>query len=440
MGYDKGAKQLQRFGHSSHWLILKDLTHKIPEEWIKTNLTLFADDTCAHCVFNSLSNLQEHLTYIGILFDILEEYGMQINVSKTAALLKGMGSDLNKANRLVVKRTPQGSFLLIPRQGGMKTPIRLKSSHLYLGIMISYHNYERLSMDSRISAARKTSSIIHRWIYTRGGLTLNQKARLWFQCVYPCLTTGILAVGISQHTLASFDAYCMKSLRSIFHAPVHLDHIPHHRFLTMHRLKDPLKTLYKLCKTTLQREQARHHRLDTTDILQSWTPEHLQQCLQQLELCIQSRRQSASSSISVFPYCCHHCDLQVEIQVGLQAHLSKTHHDIPGQLRSFIPETDLQEGLPTCKRCHKTFTSWSALKHHIEYRCNLPLPQVRATEQMELQSQFAGFIDAPTELAEASSLCDYFSRYCSICLQFHGTDQSIKNLIGSSFIHRSFLK
>ena len=107
--------------------------------------------------------------------------------------------------------------------------------------------------------------------------------------------------------------------------------------------------------------------------------------------------------------------------------MSKKHHDIPGQLRSFIPETDLQAGLPTCKRCYKPFTSWSAMKHHIEYRCNLPLPQVRATEQMELQSQFAGFIDAPMELAEASSLCDYFSRYCSICLQFHGTEHSLKS-------------
>ena len=407
--------------------ILKELTRKIPADWIKNNLTLFADDTCAHCIFTSISTLQEHLKYIGILFDTLEEFGMTVNVSKTAAILKGMGSALNKANRLVVKRTPQGSFLMIPRQGGMKTPIRLKSSHLYLGIIISYHNYERLSMDSRIAAAKKTSSIIHRWIYTRGGLTLHQKARLWYQCVYPCLSAGVLAVGLNQDTLASFDAYCMRSLRCIYHAPVHLDHVPHHRFLTLHRLKDPLKTLYKLCKTTLQREQDRHHRLAITDILQSWTPDHLQQCMQQIELSIQSRRQSVSSLTSVFPYCCHHCDLQFETQVGLQAHLSKKHHDIPGQLRSFIPETDLQPGLPTCKRCYKPFTSWSALKHHIEYRCNLPLPQVRATEQMELQSQFAGFIDAPMELAEASSLCDYFSRYCSICLQFHGTEHSLKS-------------
>ena len=148
--------------------------------------------------------------------------------------------------------------------------------------------------------------------------------------------------------------------------------------------------------------------------------------MQQLELCIQSRRQSVSSSTSVFPYCCHHCDLQFETQVGLQAHLSKTHRDIPGQLRSFRPATDLQAGLPTCKRCQMSFTTWSALKHHIEFRCNLPLPQVQATEPMELQSQFASFIEAPTELADASSLCEYFSRYCSICLQFHCTDRSLK--------------
>ena len=308
----------------------------------------------------------------------------------------------------------------------MKTLIRLKSSHLYLGIIISYHNFEKLSMDSRLAAAKKTSSIIHRWIYSRGGLTLHQKARLWYQCVYPCLSAGILAVGINSHTLATFDAYCMRSLRCIFHAPVHLDHIPHHQFLATHRLKDPLTTLHKLCKTTLQREQDRFHRLEDTDILKSWTPDHLQQCMQQLELCIQSRRQSVSSSTSVFPYCCHHCDHQFETRVGLQAHLSKTHHDIPGQLRSFRPATDLQAGLPTCKRCQMSFTTWSALKHHIEFRCNLPLPQAQATEPMELQSQFASFIDAPNELAEARSLCEYFGRYCSICLQFHCTDRSLK--------------
>ena len=406
--------------------ILKALTQKIPESWIKSNLTLFADDTCAHCIFTSLCTLQDHLKNIGILFDTLEGYGMVINVGKTAAILKGMGSALNRANRLVVKRTPQGSFLQIPRQNGMKTLIRLKSSHLYLGIIISYHNFEKLSMDSRLAAAKKTSSIIHRWIYSRGGLTLHQKARLWYQCVYPCLSAGILAVGINSHTLATFDAYCMRSLRCIFHAPVHLDHIPHHQFLATHRLKDPLKTLHKLCKTTLQREQDRFHRLEDTDILKSWTPDHLQQCMQQLELCIQSRRQSVSSSTSVFPYCCHHCDHQFETRVGLQAHLSKTHHDIPGQLRSFRPATDLQAGLPTCKRCQMSFTTWSALKHHIEFRCNLPLPQAQATEPMELQSQFASFIEAPNELAEARSLCEYFGRYCSICLQFHCTDRSLK--------------
>ena len=71
-------------------------------------------------------------------------------------------------------------------------------------------------------------------------------------------------MAVDQHTLASFDAYCsycMRSLRCIYHAPVHLDHIPHHRFLAMHHLKDPLKTLHKLCQTTLQREQERHHRI-----------------------------------------------------------------------------------------------------------------------------------------------------------------------------------
>ena len=126
--------------------------------------------TLAHTVFSPVFAIsKDHLKNIGILLDTLEEYGMVINVDKTAAILKGMGSALNRANRLVVKRTPQGSFLQIPRQNGMKTLIRLKSSHLYLGIMISYHNFEKLSMDSRLAAAKKTSSILHRWILFQRG-------------------------------------------------------------------------------------------------------------------------------------------------------------------------------------------------------------------------------------------------------------------------------
>ena len=406
--------------------ILEELATKIPKQWLLAYLTIFADDTCAHCTFSSFPELQLHLQYIGILFDTLENYGLQINVDKTAVLFKGMGSDLCKATRLVVTRTKQGTYLKIPRQNGMKTLIRLKSSHIYLGIMISYHNFVRLTMDSRVAASKKTSSIIHQWIYNRGGLTFKQKIKLWYQCVYPCLTAGILAVGLNQQSLNTFDAYCLRCLSSIMHSPVHLDHIPHHQFLSRHKIKDPLKTLHKLCLKTLKNESYRYHHLASDDILQAWTPDHLEQCLQQIELCIQTRRQQAGLSTLVHPYTCHHCGLPFETIVGLQAHLSKKHRDIPGQLRSFNPATDLQAGLPTCRRCHSHFTSWWALKHHVEYRRTLPLPQASATATMELQSQFSSFVDAPVELADATTLCTTFQKYCSICLQFYGTDHSLR--------------
>lgn len=215
--------------------ILVDLADKMPKQWLLAYLTIFADDTCARCTFSSLPELQLHLRYIGSLFDTLESYGLQINVDKTAALFKGIGSELRKATRLVVTRTKQGTYLKIPRQDGTKTLIRLKSSHIYLGIMVSYHNFVRLTMDSRVAAAKKTPSIIHKWIYSRGGLTTKQKIRLWFQCVYPCLSAGLLAVGLNQQSLNTFDAYCLKCLRGIFHSPVHLDRIPHHQFLSQHK-------------------------------------------------------------------------------------------------------------------------------------------------------------------------------------------------------------
>lgn len=190
-------------------------------------------------------------------------------------------------------------------------------------------------------------------------------------------------------------------------------------------MKDPLKTLHTLCQRTLRRETSRYYQLASGDILQTWTPDHLEQCLQQIEQCIQSRRQLAGTPTLAHPYTCH-CGLPFETTVGLQTHLSKKHHDTPGQLRSFNPASDLQAGLPTCRRCNSHFTSWWALKHHVEYRCSLPLPRETATANMELQSQFSSFLDALHELAVATTLCTTFQRYCSICLQFHGTIHSLR--------------
>ena len=63
-------------------------------------------------------------------------------------------------------RTQQWSFLKIPRANGTFTKIKLVRSFKYLGVMLSYHNFERETMQLRLKHSEQTSHQLHRWLYT----------------------------------------------------------------------------------------------------------------------------------------------------------------------------------------------------------------------------------------------------------------------------------
>ena len=306
---------------------------------------------------------------------------MTINFTKTAALLQCRGSQLSKFNSKYLHRTKNGTFLRVPRGNGTCTEIQLKSSHMYLGVMLSYRNSRQLTMKCRIAASRKSESVMHKWIFTHKGFSRCQKVKLWFQCIFPCLTAGILAAGVDQTTLQQFDSFSLHSLRKIFRQPVHLELLSHADFIARFRLRDPLLMLRKLCNKMIIRQQQRVQVLTPQDILQTATVDHLTDCLLQIDRCLAHRRSPVGPSIKENPFQCHLCSATFLTIRGLNEHLVKSHQDLTGKLRPFQPEADLTAGVPTCSRCGKTFTTWAATRHHVEYRCLLPAPVIPWSEK-----------------------------------------------------------
>ena len=332
--------------------MLITLGAEVTDNWICQFLTLYADDICAHMDFWNERELKEHLHRLGKLFDVLESYGMTINTDKTAALFKCIGKQKNKITGQHIRRTKEGAFLLIPRGDGTKTPIKLKSSHMYLGIMVSYRNHSSQTINCRVAAARKSVGLLHPWLFGKRGLQRFQKVKLWYQCIFPCLTAGLLATGVDQQTLTQFDVFSLKSLRRIYKQPVHLDHVSHQDFLIQHRIRDPMQALRKLCIKTLQRESHRTQHLSAVDILSSWTPDHLLTCLWNIEHSLISRRHRIGSTTQDAPYQCHLCEKVFLTVPGLHEHISKSHKESQGQLRSFRPEVDLQRVGPRRNNLH----------------------------------------------------------------------------------------
>ena len=230
-----------------------------------------------------------------------------MNLEKTVILFKCTGSFQARVLRKYTRRTKNGVFILIPRKDQTDTWIQLRSSHLYLGIQISYNNFHKKTIESRIAAAKKATGILNPWLFSKRGLSMREKVALWYKTIFPCLTSGLLATGFTGNTLDLFDAFCVVQLRRILRQPVHLDHVPNRQFLVQHGIKDPLQVLLKLAKKNLYNETCRHEHTQYPDILANWQPDHLQQCISLKSSCIQRRKQEVTPSTIEASFHCHLC-------------------------------------------------------------------------------------------------------------------------------------
>ena len=230
--------------------------------------TLFADDGCFHEAVRSLSELRTLLVYLGRVLDVLEAADMKVNLDKTTALLRLVGPLSNKAQSLFVKRGKQGgAWLKIPCANGTFTHIRLVAQFQYLGATISYFNFERQTMLTRLKAGDKTSQQLTRWLHTTKGFNQPQKLRVWRQCVYACFRYSLIPIGFAEQSLKLFDVACFKHLRRICRVPAFLHRNTHSEFLSQYNLPDPLELLLSFCRQAEQRDTQRRLRLPANDIL-----------------------------------------------------------------------------------------------------------------------------------------------------------------------------
>ena len=103
--------------------LLAELQHRTSLAWGHDVLTLFADDFLLQCFFSSEDELHLHLKYCGILFDLLEAFGLTIKVSKTT-VYSLTGKHTERIQTKLLKFHADGWFLQLPRANGVVTLLR----------------------------------------------------------------------------------------------------------------------------------------------------------------------------------------------------------------------------------------------------------------------------------------------------------------------------
>ena len=198
------------------------------------NLTLYADDFCAHRLFTSEAELNELIVSLGQFLDIIADAGLELNLAKTTATLRMKGILHNKMMHRHVVRNKQGAFLKIPRRDGTVTLVRLVKSFRYLGVCISYYNFEKDTMLLRIKHSEQVSQQLHRWLFSSQIMSIRQKMKLWMQCTFSCLKYGLIATGFTEQTLLMFFKFCLKQWKRIYREPTFITKTSHISFLVRH--------------------------------------------------------------------------------------------------------------------------------------------------------------------------------------------------------------
>ena len=371
--------------------VMSMIGQHVPEEWVRDQLTLFADDVLGQWTFHSERDLTFMLQCMDAIFNVLEAFGMKVNVQKSSLLIQVKGrvaAEWLKARTRTVKgvktfvtATPQGRILSIP----------IVQQTKYLGIMLSYHNPAKHTVAYRLRQAEAQRRRLQKVLQGKHVLSIKQRVQLWKACIWTSLQHGLNAVGVGWEELRLIRSCCARQLRAISSSPVHITHEStearfkrlgfeephlllqkrmHTLSTTLTNSTDPMMNMTALINTVqqnqLQLEQAiRHWQNFKIRQTPDATPD-------QGTLLLPGEGgmwlQPVATSKGVLPaqFMRPQCLLFfVDMRMLKKHHVES--HGIPLEplLRNFDRFLHSKDDMPTCRHCEHEFQTWQALQGHI---------------------------------------------------------------------------
>ena len=397
--------------------LLEHFCQVIQSTWAQEHVTIFADDIHAGAPFESLLELQQTLVTFGQMLDVIEHKGLRLNVQKSCALLIMKGKHCTRQYHAFTRCTKEGFCLVIPRQGGKETLFRLHSQTQYLGIVLTYTNWEERTLTHRIQSARVAFHRLKKWLQSKSRLTLKQKLLVWKSTVISTLMFGLFTVGITPTGLARISSIFMQQLRCIHQASCYMNRISHQDFLHQYHLEPPLVYLWKRGLAELTGVRARNRSTFQHDITK---PLRLVTLDDALDLIQMSLTGPAPRDIMDQMHTCDRCSGTFPSLKSLHAHQAKAHAKPRfGVSHTFRIARDSLDGFSKCSHCHRTLTNFEELKRHItQARCPNFDPAKADDLSLQEKRQALESLADPLNwemIAANQALCDHMRHHCILC-------------------------
>ena len=324
-------------------------------EAVQQHLTGYADDVSVHKTIRSRRDLKNAHDLIQALLEAVGRLRLRVNpasvMRRHTCWLPAASGELKKHGRI----GPNKAYPAFRLEGKIK----------YLGIIISYSNYEMLTLRHRLAEAGKKIQQVRRYIYNRRIASPAARLRVWFATVWATAVTGLPEVGLSPESARQLRGWYAHKLRSVLNQPAHVTHVTTADLLKLHKLQDPVDKIIRHMKGRIAKLRKR---IRTVADAAADVALHSHIMIDLDHILREAQALPAATQATLQPaHHCHICQAAFDTEHGLRMHTSKMHRD---SLSRFIPpvfdrELHAKEGMPVCAACNKSFKQWKGLRDHL---------------------------------------------------------------------------
>ena len=350
----------------SAYLISK-LQARLPADWVRDHLTLYADDSHASFEIHSTQDhLLQSLQIIACIFDVYREHGMRVNPLKSGVVLGVRGLQAT----VLLKKHLQGTgdkLCLVIGIGKGELRIPVKTSMQYLGICVSYDNFEQETLTARLKAAQATRSRLSKVLSARRYLTQQQRIHLYVLCVRSATLYGLGAVGMTSACLRKLQIFEVKHhIRAIVRSPVHLTRETTAHLYKRLRLRLPAQQLHDML-----RNRARNVRAD------AFQKQWISQRCGWLSESLQMHKAGLEQITVVQEVACPTCGQYFATLKDMRSHHTKVHkfriqyraQGPAGRLHTLRAQDHSVSNMPICRHCNAKLSNWHNFRVHVLTSC-----------------------------------------------------------------------
>ena len=428
-------------------LIAMEYELRLGSSSVRPQLSQFADDIHICWILYSVAELNVALRQLRTLFRLLESFGLQVNPDKSQAMFTVAGSFAEATRKRLILSRQGRRFLFVP---DVTAPLHipLYDRLEYMGVVLSYSSLEEQTMTKRLGVAQGSFDRLRRFLNTRRVLGLRHRLQLWQATVLPAMTYGVLAAGVTKHSLDRFHGMYMRHVRAISNSPVHVTNESNMELLRRLGFPAPVDHLLNLVVGRMRGLERLGLLLPCDDVMMApslW--QWLVDLRGNLSCFSHFYKRDAAGIVPVVdaPFLCNICGRSFSTQASLRLHDSKVHTKVRKKpvpslknLGDRIREHGV-DGMPTCKYCLHPFPRWNGLTRHLQLgRCEAYLSRVAAgPDAPALQATVPPLIEHPTffddfarrgtqALSQHPAVLAEAASHCCLCRQWFSSPSAYK--------------